>query len=748
MSRLGKITRRSFLVASTAVAGGVAFGFYAYRKPPENPLLADRKDGEAIFNPWVRIDAEGITLITPHTDLGQGATSMQAALIAEELDVEFGQFKTSPGVPSAAYYNTVLGGDALSPYASYDESMQAVAARGVFNGISKLMGLQTTGGSSAVPDSFDKLRRAGAVARETLKAAAGRKTGVAVGELKTGKGAVVLPDGKRLSYVELAPLAATIEPVKEVALRDPKEWRLIGKKMLRLDIVAKSTGTLTYGIDLEMDGMVHAAIKVNPRRAAMKSYDASKAKAMRGVSKIVEITNGVAVIADNTWRAFKAAEAIACEWEPSSYPAEMDGHWSEVAASFTAERLDKEWRNDGDVETALKTGTAVSAEYKAPYVAHQPMEPLNAVVKVGEGRVDVWTAHQIPLYAQRHAAKAAGVSPDQVHLHNQYAGGSFGHRLEFDFVIQAAEIARQMPGVPVKLTYRREDDFALEFPRQIGMARGKGSVADGKVASFDLEIATPSVLESQGGRLGEPLPPLPDGEIAAGAWNLPYAVPNFRLRAYRVPKLAPISSWRSVGASTAGFFADGFLDELIHAAGADPLEERLRLAKWDVARKVLEAVGEMSDWKGAKPGDKRGRGVALVVSFGVPCAEVVEVTDTEDGIRIDKVFVAADVGRIVDPVNFDNHLRGGVIWGLGHAMNCEITYSDGQVSQANFGDHTGMRMEQCPQISVRGLENASRIRGIGEPTVPPAAPALANAIFAATGRRLREMPFNKHVEFA
>ena len=215
---------------------------------------------------------------------------------------------------------------------------------------------------------------------------------------------------------------------------------------------------------------------------------------------------------------------------------------------------------------------------------------------------------------------------------------------------------------------------------------------------------------------------------------------------YRAPDLAPISSWRSVGASSNGFFHDCFLDELIHAAGADPLEERIRLMWHDNSRKVLEAVGEMSDW-GSDLGDNRGRGVAFCLSFGVPTAEVVEVTNTDDGIRIDKVFVAAEVGRVIDPVNFDNLVKGGVIWGLGHAMNCEITYSDGMAEQTNFHDFEGMRLYQCPVIEVRGLENADKIRGIGEPPVPPAAPALANAIYAATGQRIREMPFNKHIDF-
>jgi isoquinoline 1-oxidoreductase beta subunit len=288
-------------------------------------------------------------------------------------------------------------------------------------------------------------------------------------------------------------------------------------------------------------------------------------------------------------------------------------------------------------------------------------------------------------------------------------------------------------------------DFALDFPRQIAMARGRGSVTGKTVDAYALDIASVSAFQSQSARAGIPAAG-PDAQIAAGAWNLPYAIPNFRVRAFKVAELAPTSSWRSVGASSAGFFAECFLDELIHAAGADPLAERLRLVNHPVARKVLEAVGEMSNWGSTLP-KGRGRGVAFVSSFGVPVAEVIEVTNTANGIRIDKAFVAADVGRIVDPVNFDNLVKGGVIWGLGHAMNCEITYSRGTAQQSNYHAYAGMRLHQCPEIMVRGLENGSKIRGIGEPPVPPAAPALANAIFAATGQRIREMPFNKHIKF-
>ncbi|MCB1608120.1 MAG: xanthine dehydrogenase family protein molybdopterin-binding subunit [Xanthomonadales bacterium] len=747
MSTLAKLTRRGFLIGSATIAGGVAFGIYTVKKPHANPLLDGLGEGEVSFNPWIKIGSDGIVLITPHTDLGQGARSVQAALLAEELDLEFGQFRTEPGPPSAAYWNTASGGEGV-PFTSHDRSLLAESMRGLVGSVIKVMGLQVTGGSSTVPDSFEKLLIAGASARETLKAAAARKFAVAHADLHTSDGNVLLPDGRQIAYVDLAAEAASIEPVRPKTLREPHRWRLIGKPMPRLDIVAKSTGTQVYGIDLRMEGMVHASLRTNPRQGGpMLRHDSSQAESMPGVSRVLELSNGIAVIADNTWNAIQAARAVEIEWGPAPYHPEMAEHWRELGESFVEARLDKEWRNDGDIAAALGgTGDVLELEYRAPYLAHAPLEPISAVVQVSEQRVDLWVSHQIPRFAQDLVSRMTGLPVEQVHLHNQYCGGSFGHRLEFENIRYATEIAMQLRGTPVKLTFSREEDFAHDFPRQIALCRARGRVRDGKLDALDLQIAAPSVITSQFSRI-DMSAPSPDSQLAAGVWNTAYALPHMRVRAYRAPNLAPVSSWRSVGASTGGFFLESAIDEMIVAAGLDPMSERLRLCSEPLTRKVLEAVAELSGW-GSKLGPNRGRGLALVESFGVPTAEVVEVTWTDRGIRIDKVYVVAEVGRVVDPVNFDNQVKGAVVWGLGHAMNCEITYADGIAQQTNYHAFEGMRLYQCPEIVVRGLENGDRIRGIGEPPVPPAAPALANAIFAATGMRLREMPFHKFIDFA
>ncbi|MGC9371358.1 MAG: molybdopterin cofactor-binding domain-containing protein [Paracoccaceae bacterium] len=747
MSRIGKLTRRSFLVGSAAIAGGVAFGYYRYRQPLPNPLLDHVAEGEAALTPFVKIDAQGVTLITPRAEMGQGATSVQAHLLAEELDVDPLKVRLDPGQPSPAYYNSAVLAEGL-PFAATDTGWLAERARAFTDVPARLLGMQITGGSSTVPDMFDRLRHAGAVARETLKEAAALETGIARDRLGTDDGAVVLPDGRRLSYTALAPRAATLEPITDVALRPETAWRYIGKRVQRTDILAKSTGTETYGIDLALDDMLYASVRTNPGIGGfVNGIDSGAAEAMRGVLQVVPVTGGVGVIADNTWRAFRAVNAITLDWGAPAYPATSGEMRQALAGAMTAENRDSRFRDDGDVENALFEGTAILAEYSVPYLAHAPLEPMNATVLVSDARADIWTGTQIPRFVQQHAARRTGLSEEQVHVHVLPMGGSFGRRLEDVHVMQAVELAMAVKGRPVKMTWTREEDMTHDFPRPMQTARGRGTVRGGRVEALDLSVVSQSVTASWMGRIMV-APPGPDVTIVAGAWDQPFAIPHYRVTGYRAPEMVPVSSWRSVGASANGFFHDCFLDELIHAAGADPLAERLRLCTDPLSRKVLEAVGEMSGWSGPRISETRARGVAFCLSFGVPAAEVVEISQTAQGIRIDKVYAACEVGRIVDPDIFEAQVSGGIVFGLGHAMNCELTYADHAPEQANFDGYQGMRLYQAPQIEVRGLENGDRIRGIGEPGVPPAAPALANAIFALTGQRIRELPLNRHVQFA
>jgi len=750
MEDIKNISRRAFVFGSAAIAGGIAIGSYgdaamAATAANGNPLAAGLGPNSVTFNPWVEISPDKITLIAQHADIGQGVGSAQPILIAEEMDLDPGQFEVRFAGPSPAYFNTGFANE-NAPFLAADHSPAAEAARADALEALRKSGLQMTGGSSTIPDTYEKLRIAGAVARETLKAAAAKRSGVALADISTQSGHVILPNGTKIPYVELAAEAARIAPVLDAKPRDPSKWRMVGKPMMRLDVRSKAMGELKFGIDRKMDGMMYAAVKLNPNKGQpLKSYDAGKAQSMPGVKKILKLKNGVAVIATNSWYAMKAVDAIQCVWAPSTYPAEQAGHWKVLEGSFKPQFLGKEWRKIGDVEAGLKQGTLVKAEYRAPYVGHQPLEPLNGLAIVSDSGMEIWVGHQSPQAVQSIAAAAVGLKPEQVTFHNQWSGGSFGHRLEFENVRVLAEIANQMRGTPIKLVFSREQDFLQDIPRQIAIARHRGSVDKGKIVAADLQLASTAPLKGLLERMGAPSKD-PDPQLAAGLWNVYYDLPHFRATSYEAQGLSPSTTWRSVGASTAGFFTESFIDELIHAAGLDPLKARIAMCSVPTYRKVLETVAEMSNWNGPL-GNGRGRGVAFVESFGTPTAEVVEVTMTDRGVRIDKVWVAVDVGKVVDPVNLESQVQGGVVWGLGHAMNCQLTYAKGAVQQTNYNHHEAMRIYQCPVIEIRALENDPKVRGIGEPPVPPAAPALANAIFAATGKRIREMPFNKFIDF-
>lgn len=740
--------RRAFLIGSAAVTGGVAFGVYWVRRPHPNPLLDGLKEGEAALTPFVKIDASGVTLITPRADKGQGTLSLQAHLIAEELDVDPHEVTLDFGQPAPVYYNTALA-DASAPFPAWNQGWAAETIRSVANVPMKLLGMQMTGGSTSTPDMFVRLREAGAVARETLKKAASIRTGTAVAELKTEDGAVVLPDGSRIRYEELAAEAASVSPVTHVRLRDESEWRYLGKPMKRTDMLAKSTGQQSYGIDLRFEDMLYATVRTNPGMGGeMKRFDASNAEKMRGVEKIGAVAGGFAVIADNTWRAFQAAKAVEVEWGPAPYPASSAEMWKTLEQTIeNPDALDSRNRDDGDVESVHGSGEVHQAEYRVPYVSHAPMEPMNATVIVGDDRVDIWTGTQIPGFVQQHVAALTGLPESRVWVYNQPIGGSFGRRLEDTYVLQAVEAAMLVKGRPVKMTWTREEDMAHDYPKPMQLGRARGTVKDGKVESLELDSCAASFTRSWFGRLMS-APPGPDPMLVAGAADQPYAIPHYRVSGYVAPEMVPISSWRAPGANNNGFFHESFLDELIAKAGADPLEERIRLCADEPSRKVLEALRELAGWKGPQVGPRRGRGVAFVHSHGVPAAEVIEVEATEDGsIRILEVYAVVDVGKVLDPINLEAQMFGGVLYGLGHAINCELTYENFAPTQTNFHAHEGMRLHQAPKVICKALENQRKIRGIGEPTLPPAAPALANAIFAATGKRIRELPLYRSVSF-
>lgn len=741
MGRVKTIARRTFLIGSAAIAGGVAFGTWQYKKAIPNPLLADQAYA---LTPYVLIDANGVTLIAPRAEMGQGVQTTLAALLAEEMDLDWDQVQILHGPASRAYFNAAVLEEG-APFVPTDTSWLAETVRGAMHIPAKFLGLQITGGSSSTPDAFDKMRAAGAVARAALVAAAARRSGVDAGLLKTASGAVVLPDGTKISYIELAQDAANSDLPDTPPLKPQSDWNLLGRALPRKDMLGKVTGTAQFTADIRHPGMLFATARSNPGLGAgVASYEAKAALAYPGVETVIEVPNGIAVVANSTWAAFKAMELVEIAWEPAPYAATDADMRAQVEASLTTDYQDSQNRDDGDVGAALPAD-AWTADYTVPYLAHATMEPMTAGAWLDGGRLRVWAGNQLPTQVLKEAAAITGLDEAAIDVETPVMGGGFGRRAEMDFIKQAITVANALPGRPVLLTWTREEDMTHDAFRPMAMARISGAVEGSLITALDLHLAAPSVMSSQMGRIGLNLPG-PDATIVQGAWEQPYTFPNYRVTGYRVPAGVPVGSWRSVGASQNAFFHESALDELAHLAGVDPLEFRLNQIDHLPSRKVLEAVAAASNWGNTPAG--RARGVAFCLSFGVPTAEVIEVAMTAQGLRMTGAWAAVDVGIALDPSIIEAQVQGGMIYGLSAAINGEITFEGGHVQQTNFPDYDGLRLPQCPPIAVTVLENGSKIRGIGEPGTPPAAPALANAIFALTGQRLRNLPLGKAIGFA
>ncbi len=742
MASIGKILRRTFLIGSAAVVGGVAFGVYQARKPAPNPF--DPADGEAALNPFVIVDADGVTLIAPRAEMGQGVKTSWAALISEELDVDPNAVNVIHGPAAKAYYNSALMGEASFSrgYNMGDFQHGLLTSLGA---VGKLFDMQMTGGSTSMRDGFERMRHAGATARETLKEAAAQQLGIARASLKTENGTVIAPDGTTIAYTELAGAAAGIDPV-DADLRDPSEWKYIGRSVPRVDMVPKSTGTAEFGVDVRLPGMKFAAIAQSPRfGVGKKSFDATAAESMPGVEKVIDLGDAVAVVATNTWLAQQAVDMIDVEWEDAPYPTDTDGVFAAIAEAFDGD-ANTTLRDDGDVTALPEGATLIEAEYKLPYLAHATMEPMTATAQYTGDALEVWAPNQAPIFIQKSAAKRAGLNADAVQVHTTYLGGGFGRRPETDFTDRAVDVAMQMPGVPVQLTWSREEDMRHDFYRPGAIARYRGAIKDGKAVMVHGKIAAQSALQESMARWFGLAAAGPDKDTVNVAYNQPYAIPNFKVEGYIAAPMIPVGSWRSVGASFNGFFSDTIIDEMAVAAGRDPLDFRIELAEaeWAPAAGVLKAVKEMSSWTGTTPNGV-GRGVAMAYSFGTPVAIGVEVVDEGGDIRMSKCWIAADPGIVIDPKIFEAQMISGAIYGFSAAVQGEITFSDGEVEQWNFPDYDGLRMHNAPQFEVRLLENNQHMGGAGEPATPPSMPALANAVFDLTGTRVRELPLINHV---
>jgi isoquinoline 1-oxidoreductase beta subunit len=698
MLREFDVTRRSFLKIGAALGGGlllgvrVAAGAAAEGTPPQAETSAFAP------NAWVRIGSDdSITVIIDRSEMGQGVLTSLAMLVAEELEVPLEKLRIEFAPAAPAYVN-------------------------------KLSGVQSTGGSTSIRNGWEALREAGATAREMLIAAAAQKWQVASDGCRAEAGTVIHPDGQqRLSYGALAERAARQPAPQAVKLKDPEKFSIIGKPTSGLDIHTKVNGSASFGIDVRLPGLLSAVVARCPVfGGTVKSFDAKAAREVPGVRHVVTIDSGIAVVADNFWSASRGRERLNPSWDEGGL-AGLDSAAIRQRFVQAAEQPGSEQRAVGNVTKGLaKAAQRIEAEYETPYLAHAAMEPMNCTVLLDKRRCDVWVPTQAQTAAQTETARLTGLPQAAVHIHTTFVGCGFGRRLNQDFVSEAVQIAKTIDR-PVQLLWTISDDLQHDHYRPANLTRLQGGVdAKGRPNAWLQRIVGP--------------------RIALGGVDIPYAIPNLRIEQHEVDPGVPTGPWRSVGASQNAFMVEGFIDELAHAAGADPYEYRRGLlGKASRHRGVLELAAHKAGWGSPLP-KNHGRGIAVYFCFASWVAEVAEVELSPQGdLRVQRVVVAIDCGRTVNPDGVVAQMEGAVAFALTAALRGEITLADGRVVQSNFNDYPLLTMAEMPAVEVYIMPSEQPPGGVGEPGVPPLAPALGNAIFAASGKRLRRLPFGMRI---
>jgi isoquinoline 1-oxidoreductase beta subunit len=741
-SRAAKWSRRGFIGAGVIAGGALVVGVGIRSGNPVSKLkpLVASGEGEALVNAWVKIGADNlITAIVPHCEMGQGANSTLAQMLADEMDADWERVAVMEAPADGNYVSQHAARMFVAPGTLPDKPNQVGFMEptydGLFQQIGKLADAYITGGSSSVRSTGQNgMRVAGAAAREMLIAAAADAWDVPASEITTANSTLTHEaTGNSAPYAEFAEAAAKQDLPRAPVIKAADQFKLMGKPVPRKDIPLKVDGSAVFGIDggSDLPGLRYAAVKAAPVvGATVASMDASAAKEMPGVLQILNMGDFVAVVADSYWQASQALAAIETTYSKS----ENDTANTETMfASFT-QALDDAGTSGGTekasygdaagaIEDAAKT---VTAEYKVPYLAHAAMEPINCTAWVRDGKCDIWTSTQVPLMARKGAAEGAGVSADDVTMHSVFLGGGFGRRLTPEYSNQAARIAKAT-SYPVKMIWSREEDTAQDFYRPADISRFSGGLDEaGKCVSWNNVHCS-------------------DDEPGEAPLVEFYDIPNVLVRGAEVHNPLRLGAWRSVAHSQHGFFIESFVDELAHEAGRDPVEFRRELlAKSPRYLAVLEGAAKMSNWGSDLP-EGHGRGIAIARSFNSIVAEVAEVDMTGNSPRIVKVHCCADAGFVMNPDGFTAQMESGIIYGLTAAMYDEITIKDGRVEQSNFHDYRMMRMDDAPEIAVQIINGAPNdLGGAGEPGLPPAAPALTNAIFAASGKRIRELPVVKH----
>ncbi len=753
--------RRRFLLATLGVgaaAGGLAIGWSLM--PPRQRLVRSSPlpapQGEQAFNGWLRIGRDGrVTVMVPKSEMGQGVLTGLAMVLADELDADWAQVRVEHPPPDPIYNNLATLVDGL-PFHPDDEGLvKRIAGRMTARAMREI-GVMMTGGSSSMKDLWLPMREAGASARAMLVAAAASQWGVPADGVRVERGRVLHASGRSAGFGELAEAAARQPLPGAVTLKTPAQFGLIGRPLPRLEARAKTEGRATFGIDVLRPGMLYATVAMCPTLGGrVASFDARAALASPGVKKVLAVaghaggTAGVAVIADTPWHALKAIGLVAVTWDEAVPAAIFDGP---AALDRLAQTLDQDdgfaYYRAGDVDAALASAArTLRAEYRAPWLAHMALEPMNCTVQFRDGRAEVWAPTQVPGLARRVAAQALGIDAERVEVHVTLLGGGFGRRLEVDYVGQAAELARAADGAPVQTFWSRAEDTRHDFYRPACAARfAAGFDAQGRLTAWHNVSAGQAIVPAVLGRVFG-LPGMgPDKTTAEGAYDQPYEWPAARIGHAAVDLPVPVGFWRAVGHSHQAFFKEGFVDECAHFTGQDPVAFRLALlARHPRHAAVLRLAADKAGWGTPAPpapdGAKVARGVALHQSFGSIVAQVAEVSVAPGGaIRVHRVVCAVDCGTPVNPNLIAQQMESAVVFGLSAALFGGVTIARGRVEQSNFHDQPALRLDACPRIETHIVPSDAHPEGIGEPGTPPIAPAVANALFALTGRRLRHLP--------
>ena len=693
MDAIAKLDRRDFVKLGAVAGTGLLLGVHVPGRP--------RGEAPISFAPnvFLRIDPNGdVTIWVARSDMGQGVRTALPMIIAEELDADWSRVRVVQADAHPDKYGRMM----------------------------------TVGSTSVRGGAWLPLRRAGATAREMIVAAAAARWSVPPSELTTDNGRVTHSgSGRSASYGELTEAAAAQPVPEQPKLKDPSQFKLIGTRKALLDTRDKVTGKAIYGTDVRVPGLLYATV-VHPRVFGGKvaSFDATAAKAVAGVRDVVEISQGVAVVAESTWAALSGARALRITWDDGVFAMSSTDIFAAFARLADGQAI--EARNVGDATAALtRSPKRVQATYEAPYLAHATMEPMNCTADVRRDRCEIWVPTQNPQGTQSVAARLTGLPAAAVTVHVTHLGCGWGRRSRTDFVEDAVETSMKV-GAPVQVLWTREEDMQHDFYRPAAYLRLEGGVdATGRVTALQARVVAQGISGGRGGV---------DGPAVAGIADLQYGIPNVRIEYARAELRVPVGYWRSVGPSQNTFVLESFIDEMAHAARRDPFEfRREMLADNPRLRHVLDVAAEQSGWGKPLPAG-RARGIAVVEDKGGLVAEVAEVSVENGRVRVHKVTCAADCGQIIHPGIVEAQLSGSIVAGLTAALYGEITIEKGRAKQGNFNDYRMLRMSEMPAISVHVVKNHEEPGGVGEPGVPPIAPAIANAIFALTGTRVRRLP--------